>query len=310
MLYEMLSGRLPFADDTAAAMVFQHAYDEPMPLDQATPGLPPPILTLVGRMIAKDPADRYPTCAAVLADLKAISEDRPIEMASSRLESNNAIAQNGRQWLAIACVIVALTFVLLLMLFFVMSHFGSQATTLATREPQNASSPSSEDLLAAQRMIASLVPQRFAKVRVDTGEFAELREGADLWPGGNQSWKKIPEYLKNMAFLQVEKHLGHTRFSVEKPGVVLVAFTTRWGGGGNSSGSWRKLVTGPDKLHADGWHEVGLLERTPVEGHDWLLFWRECQAGDSFDLRSEKYQAPIVILPESNLYADAHDGLS
>ena len=32
MLYQMLSGRLPFTAETPTAMIFQHAYEDPFPL--------------------------------------------------------------------------------------------------------------------------------------------------------------------------------------------------------------------------------------------------------------------------------------
>jgi predicted Ser/Thr protein kinase len=78
MFYQLLSGRLPFKGDTPTALLFQHAYEEPLPLAQAADEIPQPVADVVARMMAKLPGDRYPNCAAVLADLRAVQEGRPI----------------------------------------------------------------------------------------------------------------------------------------------------------------------------------------------------------------------------------------
>ncbi len=71
LFYQLLSGRMPFTADSPTAMIFQHAYETPFPLEEAVPGVPPPVAQIVERMMAKDPDRRYPDCAAVLADIAA-----------------------------------------------------------------------------------------------------------------------------------------------------------------------------------------------------------------------------------------------
>lgn len=72
MLYQMLAGRLPFQAETPTAMIFQHAYEDPTPLEEAANEVPPALAAVVARMMAKDPAQRYPTCQAALADLRIV----------------------------------------------------------------------------------------------------------------------------------------------------------------------------------------------------------------------------------------------
>ena len=71
MFYQLLAGRLPFVADTPTTMIFQHAYEEPFPLRRAAPDVPPPLVDIIALMMAKEPAERYPDCAAVLADIVA-----------------------------------------------------------------------------------------------------------------------------------------------------------------------------------------------------------------------------------------------
>lgn len=78
LLYQVLSGRLPFVAETPTAMLFQHAYEKPLPLEQVAPGLPEPLMAIVARLMAKDPAHRYQTASEVLADLRSFRDRRPL----------------------------------------------------------------------------------------------------------------------------------------------------------------------------------------------------------------------------------------
>ena len=78
LFYHLLAGRLPFEADTPTAMMFQHAYEKPFPLQEAVPEVPQPLADIVARMTAKNPNHRYASCAAVLADLQALLEGRPV----------------------------------------------------------------------------------------------------------------------------------------------------------------------------------------------------------------------------------------
>jgi serine/threonine-protein kinase len=62
--YHCLAGQPPFHGGTALAVVLQHISDEPPRLP---PDVPPAVRLLVAQALAKNPADRYPTAAA-LAD--------------------------------------------------------------------------------------------------------------------------------------------------------------------------------------------------------------------------------------------------
>ncbi|MGW4249268.1 protein kinase domain-containing protein, partial [Nocardia sp. NPDC004722] len=60
MLYQLLSGMLPFPTGSdALALLFAHAYGDPVPLTDVAPFIPHPIAEAVMRGLAPDPADRY-----------------------------------------------------------------------------------------------------------------------------------------------------------------------------------------------------------------------------------------------------------
>lgn len=59
VLYELLSGELPFAEvGSMGALVRQHLTEQPRPLTEVAPVVPTPIAAVVDRLVAKDPADR------------------------------------------------------------------------------------------------------------------------------------------------------------------------------------------------------------------------------------------------------------
>ncbi len=62
VLYELLSGRLPFVDDgNAIALLYRHVHEAPTPLSEVAPDLPPELVETTMRALAADPNDRYAT---------------------------------------------------------------------------------------------------------------------------------------------------------------------------------------------------------------------------------------------------------
>lgn len=58
VLYEMLTGRLPFSGDSAVAVAMKHVQEEPVPPRRINPQIPASLELLVLRAMAKDPAQR------------------------------------------------------------------------------------------------------------------------------------------------------------------------------------------------------------------------------------------------------------
>lgn len=65
MLYQLLSGVLPFPPtNDSLATLFMHAFEEPTPLLEAAPEVPPPIADVVMRGLATDPSARFDSAEA------------------------------------------------------------------------------------------------------------------------------------------------------------------------------------------------------------------------------------------------------
>ena len=72
VMYEMLSGQLPFRRESDAATLHAVVYDDFRPLTEVRPGLPPQLLATVARCLAKAPTARYQTTAELIADLENV----------------------------------------------------------------------------------------------------------------------------------------------------------------------------------------------------------------------------------------------
>ena len=60
VLYQLLSGRLPFPEDTnPITMLYRHVHEAPEPLSKAAPHVPRPLADVTAKALATDPAQRY-----------------------------------------------------------------------------------------------------------------------------------------------------------------------------------------------------------------------------------------------------------
>ena len=63
ILYELLAGRRPFEAEDAMAVLHQHIYEQPPPLENFRPDLAPETVYLVHRCLRKEPEQRFQTAA-------------------------------------------------------------------------------------------------------------------------------------------------------------------------------------------------------------------------------------------------------
>ena len=78
VLYEMLTGQLPFNGETSVSIALKHLQEEPVPIRQLNPSIPPVLEAIVQKAMSKDPADR-PNSTELYTDLnqaKAMLADR------------------------------------------------------------------------------------------------------------------------------------------------------------------------------------------------------------------------------------------
>jgi serine/threonine protein kinase/uncharacterized protein YraI len=74
VLYEMLTGQVPFDAETPMAMLTMHAYQPPPMPRSLNPDLSPLIEAVLLRAMEKDPNQRYQSAAAMSADLERVAQ--------------------------------------------------------------------------------------------------------------------------------------------------------------------------------------------------------------------------------------------
>jgi serine/threonine-protein kinase len=72
VLYEMISGQVPFKGDYESAVIYGILHDEPEPLTAIRTGVPIELDGIIAKALAKDPDTRYQHVDELPADLKAI----------------------------------------------------------------------------------------------------------------------------------------------------------------------------------------------------------------------------------------------
>ena len=70
VLYEMLTGRVPFDADTPVSVALKHMQEEPQEPIELNPNIPESINKIIMKALKKDPVERYQTSMELLRDLK------------------------------------------------------------------------------------------------------------------------------------------------------------------------------------------------------------------------------------------------
>jgi len=94
VLYECLSGAVPFDRDSQVSMMYAHLQDPPPSVSAARSGLPGALDDVIARAMAKRPADRYDTCGELVAAARAAVELGESPPARARRSGTIVIAAN------------------------------------------------------------------------------------------------------------------------------------------------------------------------------------------------------------------------
>ena len=82
VLYEMLTGTVPFKGDTAVTVALKHVNELPREPAELVPGMPFALNQIVLKALAKDPARRYANAGEFAADLRAALSGGPLRAAT------------------------------------------------------------------------------------------------------------------------------------------------------------------------------------------------------------------------------------
>ena len=76
VLYEMLTGKVPYDGDNPVAVAMQHLHATPIPIQNLAPDVPPAMVRVCMKAMEKNPAQRYQSARDMAADLRAAIENR------------------------------------------------------------------------------------------------------------------------------------------------------------------------------------------------------------------------------------------
>jgi serine/threonine protein kinase len=88
MLYQMLTGRLPFEASTPEAIIFKLVTEPPPPLRSLRPDLPAALESVMSKALAKQPEARFQSASELLAAFKAALSARPSSAFSGPTQYN------------------------------------------------------------------------------------------------------------------------------------------------------------------------------------------------------------------------------
>lgn len=91
MMYEMLSGTLPFSSGSVVEVAIKQISDTPRPLAELAPDVPGALIEITERAMAKRPEQRYASAAEMLEDIAKFKKDPDISFEYKYMTDNESV---------------------------------------------------------------------------------------------------------------------------------------------------------------------------------------------------------------------------
>jgi serine/threonine protein kinase len=118
ILYEMVTGRLPFEADSPLSLALKHISEDPTPPRHYVPDLPEAVEAVILRALRKEPNTRFPTAQAMVEALRKgwseastqidLAIDQQIIRPPTVVKDSRPWALSGRRWVWAAGLVVVL----------------------------------------------------------------------------------------------------------------------------------------------------------------------------------------------------------
>lgn len=89
VLYEMLTGKVPFDADSPVSVALKHIQENPIPPKQLNPNLPDGLNNLILKAIEKEPIKRYQTINELISDLQNLKNNWNYKIQPNTLDDDN-----------------------------------------------------------------------------------------------------------------------------------------------------------------------------------------------------------------------------
>src|SRR6056300_1225841 len=90
VMYEMVAGSVPFTGENAVAIAYKQVHDEAAALSELVDDLPAGFVSIVERLMLKDPTARYPDARSLRDDLRRFRLEQPLAEPEPRREAPTA----------------------------------------------------------------------------------------------------------------------------------------------------------------------------------------------------------------------------
>jgi eukaryotic-like serine/threonine-protein kinase len=95
VLYEMLTGVVPFKGESPVAVAYKHVTEDPVPPRELASDIPPELEAVVMKALAKNPDNRYLTADEMREDLERILRGEQVEATPVLSEEQTAIIESS-----------------------------------------------------------------------------------------------------------------------------------------------------------------------------------------------------------------------
>jgi serine/threonine protein kinase len=179
-LYFLLAGRSPFRGGTTLGKLLAHQDRTPPPVTEFRPDVPPGLVNLLDRLLAKDPARRPPSCAEVARLLEPFAGIE--NTADHREEPARTVLRKPRRWPWIVLPLAAAV----LLLGILLSRPWTWTSAPLNTQPETQPAPDAPATdLASPLQIAALKKER--------------REQALAWIRDNNAWGPTGAIIQHTA---------------------------------------------------------------------------------------------------------------
>ncbi len=239
VLYEMLTGDLPFKGERDVSILYSIVHEEPKALKDAKPPVPPELQQVIARALNKDPGQRYQAAGEMLKDLNDYQEALKRE-AAGVCNLRSFLKRLRRPIVAIPTILAVIAIALLAVWF-----FGRQAKVRWARQ---VALPEIEKLITENNAWRDLIPVCRLAERAEAyiphdPKLAELFSKCSVRidiktepPGAKISMKEYAAPASDWMYLGVSPiemirvPVGIFRWKVEKEGYETVqAAASTWG---------------------------------------------------------------------------------
>ncbi len=184
VLYELLTGRLPFKGTHEAAVMYEIVNVDPQPIQEAKPEIDPDLDRIVMKCLEKDQENRYQSAREVAVDLKRFRRDTEGKrMRSSAVMTPIQTTRRSSLWVKVGIAISLLVVVAIVATYFLFMKEEDQVMSLAVMPFINATGDQSLEYLTdgvTESIIANL--SQLSNLRVMSRGSVFRYKGKDVDP--------------------------------------------------------------------------------------------------------------------------------